>query len=121
MPSHRALGALLVLAGGFGCGAETRTSGNPPDESAPDAAPAGPASPDAKAPVTAADSAATPLPADSAAPPAPAPDAAPAPGSAEPPPVTGEGDDPPDRPLNVDKSSPQTFTFKFKPSEADPM
>jgi hypothetical protein len=31
------------------------------------------------------------------------------------------GDDPgPDRPLNVDVTNPQVFTFKFKPSEADP-
>jgi hypothetical protein len=31
------------------------------------------------------------------------------------------GDDPaPDRPLNVDDSKPQVYSFKFKPSEADP-
>jgi hypothetical protein len=30
------------------------------------------------------------------------------------------GDDPPDRPLNVDKASPQLYTIKFKPTEVDP-
>jgi hypothetical protein len=36
--------------------------------------------------------------------------------------VTGtEGDEPPDRPLAVDKSQPQSYSFKFKPSDADPM
>jgi hypothetical protein len=34
---------------------------------------------------------------------------------------TGEsGDDPPDRPLNVDKASPQLYSIKFKPTDVDP-
>jgi hypothetical protein len=31
-----------------------------------------------------------------------------------------EGDDPPDRPLNVDKSNPQLYSTKFKPTDVDP-
>lgn len=56
--------------------------------------------------------------------PPPAPDAAspPAPDTATPssPRATEPGDTPPDRPLMVDVARPQVFTFKFKPSEADP-
>jgi len=34
--------------------------------------------------------------------------------------ATDPGDQVPDRPLNVDKTSPQAYTTKFKPSDADP-
>jgi hypothetical protein len=121
MTAHRALGALLVLAGGLGCAAEPRTSDNPPVEPSPDAESSTPPKVDAKPASIPADAAAPapdpetpPVTKDAAPPSAPAPDG--------PPPSGGEeGDEPPDRPLNVDKTNPQTFTFKFKPSEADPM
>jgi hypothetical protein len=35
-------------------------------------------------------------------------------------PTGSEGDDPPDRPLNVDKASPQLYTTHFKPTDVDP-
>src|SRR3954447_20792468 len=34
--------------------------------------------------------------------------------------TTQPGDDPPDRPLNMDKASPQLYTVKFKPTDVDP-
>jgi hypothetical protein len=34
--------------------------------------------------------------------------------------AAASGDDPPDRALMIDKGSPQLYTIKFKPSEADP-
>ena len=122
MRSHRALGALLVLAGGLGCASEPRTSGPLSEEPSPDAPPATPTSVDAKAPSAPADTSAPsmdpggeqPVPPKDAGSPTAGPDTPPAAGS-------GEGDETPDRPLNVDKSNPQTYTFKFKPSEADPM
>lgn len=40
--------------------------------------------------------------------------------SADAAPAPAEGDELPERPLRVDRTSPQLYTFKFKPSEADP-
>jgi dienelactone hydrolase len=70
-----------------------------------------PASPDASGTAPEPDAAVL---ADTAAPPA-GEDG----GTAPPDPGMG-GDDPPDRPLNVDKASPQVYSVKFKPTDIDP-